>query len=172
MSEWSVSLSGTKLNPDTMDIALYDSTVLALGAGAGLRRAHHAIFWDFSPNDQPATLGILHHDVAAKPAYYAFTMLAEVIGSGAKRLAPAGFSDGRLDAGMGAVLASRDAAGKVRVFLVNRGAVARTARVDLPAGTARPARVRAFVDPKGAPVDVTPSKVIVVPARSIVLVEL
>jgi len=171
LAEWSQSLAGSTLDPDSMDLALHNATVLALGAAAGLSRAHHAIFWDFLAPGAP-TIGILDHDFTPKPAYYAFALLAQVIGGGASRLAPAANPDGKLDGGMGAALASVDAGGKVRVLLVNRSSTARTARVDLPAGAAAPSRVRAFADPKSAPADVAPSTVIAVPARSLVLIEL
>lgn len=73
---------------------------------------------------------------------------------------------------MGAVLAAKDATGKLRVVLVNRDADARTARIDLPTGTATPARVQTLADPAQQPADTTPSAVIDAPAHSIVLVEL
>ena len=111
-------------------------------------------------------LGILNHDGSPKPAYYAYTLLAAVIGSGSSRLAPTGNADGRLDGRMGAVLASRDAAGKIRVLLINRGAVARTATVG-----ATPTAVTVFDDPTRQPHAVSPSDVVTVPARSLVLVE-
>ena len=171
LSEWTQSLSNSTLDPNTMAVALHHATVIALGAAAGLTHAHHAIFWDFYGQGVPG-LGILNHDFSPKPAYYAYTLLAKVIVSGSSRLAPTGNADGKLDGGMGAVLASKDASGKVRILLVNRNAVARTARIDLPTGAATPTSVRAFADPKNPPVDVAPSTVIAVPARSIVLVEL
>jgi hypothetical protein len=171
LAEWSTSLQNTTLDPSTMDVALHHATVLALGAAAGLSRAHHAIFWDFLAQGVP-TLGIVDHDFTPKPAYWAFVLLAQVIGSGGSRLAPAANPDGKLDGGMGAVLASKDAGGKVRVLLINRNPTARTARIALAAGNATPSRVRAFADPKGPPADVAPSAVIAVPARSLVLVVL
>ncbi|HVT05415.1 MAG TPA: hypothetical protein VHL58_18800 [Thermoanaerobaculia bacterium] len=171
LSEWTQSLGKSTLDPNSMDVALHHATVITLGAAAGLTRAHHAIFWDFYGPGFPG-LAILNHDFSPKPAYYAYTLLAQVIGNGSSRLAPAGNADGKLDGGMGAVLASKDAGGTVRVLLVNRNATARTARIDLPTGSATPSSVRAFSDPKQQPSAVAPSTVIQVPARSIVLVEL
>ena len=171
LAEWTQSLSNSTLDPSSMDVALHHATVIALGAAAGLTRAHHAIFWDFYAPGLPG-LAILNHDFSPKPAYYAYTLLAKVIGTGSSRLAPTGSADGKLDSGMGAVLASKDAGGKVHVLLVNRGATARTARIDLPTGAATPASVLAFSDPKNPPAVVAVSTVIAVPARSIVQVEL
>lgn len=171
LTEWTRSLGRSTLDPTTIDVALHHATVLALGAAAGIRHAHHAIFWNFLGQGLPP-LGIIDHDGSPLPAYHAYVMLAQLIGSGSSRLSPIGHSDGRLDGGAGAVLASKDAAGKVRVLFINRGAVARTARVDLPSGAATPTKVRALVDPKQPPADVAPSTAIVLPARSIVLVEL
>ena len=173
LSEWTQSLSNSTLDPTTMDVALHHATVIALGAAAGLTRAHHAIFWDFYGQGLPG-LGIVNHDFSPKPVYYAYTMLAKVIASGSSRLAPAGNADGKLDGGMGAVLASKDACGRVRVLLVNRNAAARTARIDLPTGAATPTSVRAIADPKKPPAAVAlhHGTVIAVPARSIVLVKL
>ena len=173
LSEWTQALSNSTLDPNTMDVALHHATVIALGAAAGLTHTHHAIFWDFYGQGVPG-LGILNHDFSPKPAYYAYTLLAQVIGSGSSRLAPAGNAGGTLDGGMGAVLASKDAGGTVRVLLVNRNAAARTARIDLPTGPATPRSVRAFADPKLPPAAVARHHrtVIAVPARSIVLIKL
>jgi len=165
LSEWGGLTSGSTLDPTTMDVALHHATVLALGAAAGLTHAHHAIFWDFFAADLPG-LGILNHDMSPKPVYYAYALLARMIGAGASRLAPIGNTDGRLDGGMGAVLASRDAAGNVWVLLVNRNSSARTATVG-----ATPTAITVFDDPASPPHDVAPTSVIAIPARSIVLVE-
>jgi len=165
LSEWTPVLVQGQLDPRTMDVALYDSTVLALGATAGLAHTHHAIFWNFFDRGFPG-LGIIDHDLSLQPAYYAYTLFAQVIGSGSSRLAAIGHSDGKLDDGMGAVLASRDAGGKVRVLLVNRNTSARTATVG-----ATPTAVTVLSDPTRVPSAVPPSAVVTVPARSIVLVE-
>jgi hypothetical protein len=166
LSEWGPLLDKTALDPQTMDLALHHATVIALGAAAGLTHAHHSIFWEFY-DGAPASLAFIHHDKRPKPAYYAYRLLAQVIGTGSSRLAPLEHADGRLDGGMGAVLASRDAAGRVRALLINRGAGARTATVG-----AVPAAVTVFDDPARPPHAVSPSAVLTVPPRSLVLVEL
>ncbi len=165
LTEWSAKLDGGTLDPETMDVALHHATVLVLGATAGLTHAHHALFWDFLAPGVPS-LGLLRHDLTPKPAYYAWVLLAQVIRDGAARLAPIGHADGKLDGGLGAVLASRDAAGQVRVLLVNRATAARTATVGAP-----PTAVTVLDDPTRPPRTVAPSAVVTVPARSIVLIE-
>jgi hypothetical protein len=79
-------------------------------------------------------------------AYWTFVLLAQLSGGGASRLGAAGFADGRLDGGMGAVLASMDSSGTVRVLLVNRNSAARTATVD-----ASPTAITVFDDPSQPP---------------------
>jgi hypothetical protein len=165
LAEWGVNLQTTTLDPATMDMALHHATVLALGATSGLTHAHHSIFWDFFAIPD-SSLALVHHDFSPKPAYYAFALLAKLIGSGATRLAATGFADGKLDGGMGAVLAGKDAAGTVRVLLVNRNRTARSATVG-----ALPTAVTVFDDATKPPRAVAPSEVVTVPARSIVLVE-
>jgi len=171
LAEWNMSINATTLDPQSMDIALHHATVLALGAAEGVTHAHHAIFWDFYAPNIPG-LGFVNHDFTPKPAYYAYALLARMIDTNSSRLAPIGAENGQFDSGMGAVLAAKDSGGKVRVLLVNRNTTARTARIDLPAGTATPSRVTTFDDPHAMPDDVTASQVIAIPARSIVLVEL
>jgi hypothetical protein len=165
LAEWGVNLQTTTLDPASMDMALHHATVLALGATSGLTHAHHAIFWDFFAVPD-SSLAVVHHDFSPKPAYYAFVLLAKLIGSGATRLPAIGFADGKLDGGMGAVIAGKDAAGTVRVLLVNRNRTARSATVG-----ALPTAVTVFDDPAQPPRSVAPSEVVTVPARSIVLVE-
>jgi len=160
LAEWWASLDKTKLG--AMGLALHHATVLALGAAAGLSRAHHAIFWDYFGAGLPG-LGILNYDFSAKPVFWAFALFAEIVGG--TRLAPVAYPDGQLDGGMGAVIAAKDGAGKVRVLFVNRNASSRTASVG-----AMPATVKVLDDPSSAPHAVAPSNVIVIPARSIVLV--
>jgi hypothetical protein len=146
-----------------MDVALHNATVIALGAAAGLSRAHRSIFWEFFDG---TPFGLVQHDGTARPAYHAYALLAQVIAGGSTRLAPAGIADGRLDAGMGAVLASRDTSGKVRVLFVNRNTAARTATMGAP-----PTSVTVFDDPAQAPHTVAPTEIFTIPPRSLVLVE-
>jgi Tol biopolymer transport system component len=95
-------------------------------------------------------------------------MLAAVIRPDATRLVPAEAPAGALEAGVGAVLASRDAAGTVRVLVVNRAGSARRLKL---AGGPVPSAVTVFDDPKSAPRSVGPSSVVSVPPRSLVLIE-
>jgi len=171
LAEWHRALDNTTLDSHTMDVALHHATVIALGAALGLTRAHHALFWDFYGPDVP-DLGIINHDFSPKPAFYAFVLLAQVIGADRERLAPIGAEDGKLDDGMGAVLASKDASGKVRVLLVNRNTAPRTARIVLPAGAATPTHVSTFDESTTEPSDTAAAEVIDIPPRSIVAVEL
>ena len=173
LTEWTSSASptGSTLDPKSMDVALFDATVIALGATAGVTHMHHALFWDYFGPGSPG-LGFLDHDGTPRPAYFAYTMLKAVIGVGSSRLAPAESpsSDGRLDGGMGAFLASRNAVGTIRVLLINRGAVARTASIG-----AVPTSVAVFDDPTRPPHPVAASdaaQVVTVPPRSLVLIEL
>jgi hypothetical protein len=170
LAEWGPQLDNKGWDPKTMDAPLIVSTVLALGATAGLDRAHHAIFWDYF---DVLAFGLLDHAVKPKPLYHAYSLLNAVVAGGSDRLAVAGFADGKLDAGQGAVLASKDSAGKVRVLLVNRASVARTARVDQPgAQGVLPKTVQIFDDPTKPPRTAIPSAVVTVPAKSLALIEL
>ena len=60
VTEWSANLNGSTLDPGTMDLPLFDATVVALGASAGVTHMHHAIFWDYFGEGSPG-LGILGH---------------------------------------------------------------------------------------------------------------
>jgi len=66
------------------------------------------------------------------------------------------------------VLASRDAAGTVRVLVVNRGGSTRRLKL---AGGPVPSAVAVFDDPRSAPRPVPPSSLVTVPPRSLVLIE-
>src|SRR5262249_41562514 len=128
VTEWNVSLLGTKLDATKMDVALHHAELLTLAASAGVTHAHHALFSGYLGPGLPG-LGLINHDFSPKPSYHAFSLLAQVIRDGAARLSPPESPDGKLDNGMGSVLASKDAAGKIRVLFVNRGDAARTASV-------------------------------------------
>jgi hypothetical protein len=54
------------------------------------------------------------------------------------------YTDGRLDAGMGAVLASLDGTGTFRILLVNRNSSERTVIVELDGSAATPSTIYAF----------------------------
>lgn len=175
LTEWGPSLTtdSKARSMTSMDFPLLVSSVLSLGAAAGLSHAHQALFWD---NSGILPYGLLDHDVKPRPIYWAYALLSRVVGgflyAGARRLVPAGLESGELDGGMGAVIASRDAFGKTRVLLTNRGATARSARVDVGGATRTPSLVLSMTAPRLAPVAVTPTPSVVVPPRSIVLVEL
>jgi hypothetical protein len=152
-----------------MDLPLLVATVIARGATLGLEHAHHSLFYAFVPGLPYAAVAA---DGAPLPMYHAYALLHALIGGGAERLAITGALGGALDGGMGAVLASRTSAGVVRVFVVNRGAAARTARIDVGGRTATPSHVELYDDPAGAPRAVMPAAVIQVPARSLALITL
>ncbi|HJZ84334.1 MAG TPA: hypothetical protein VKN99_04145 [Polyangia bacterium] len=156
----------------SMEPALLAGTVIALGAAAGLDRAHHTFFWDFYPAPLK-TRGLVDHDGQPRPIHRAYELLAGAIGMrGTARLPVAGAADGRLEGGMGALLATRAVNGAVQVLLVNRGPAARSARIDLRGRVASPRRVRTFDDPT-QPVRVAAgSEVVTVPPRALVLIEL
>ena len=149
---------------------LHAATVIALGANAGLGRAHHAIFWDFY-RWNAITWGLVDHDLQPKPLAYAYQLLARAIPDGAVRLLPRAPANGRLDDGLGAVLATRDAGGTLRVLLVNRNEEWRTARVLVDGVPGQPAAVTAYLLPDGL-VDGVLDPEIPVPPRALVLVEL
>jgi hypothetical protein len=168
LSEWGPALTGSTLDATKMDVALHNATVLALGAAAGLTHAHHSTFWQPTASFN-VNLDLLfgsNQQFTLLPAYHAYTLLAAVIGSGRSRLEPAGAADGKLDQGLGAVLASLDSSGVVRVLLINRESSARTATVG-----AIPTAVTVFDDPTRAPYSVSPTEVVTVPASSLVLIE-
>jgi hypothetical protein len=166
LTEWGPRLDGVGWSPTTMDTPLLASTVIALGAGHGLSHAHHTLFWAYYPG---LPFGLLDGNLGKMPLFYAYALLAPVAAPGASRLPPAGHEDGSFDAGQGAVLAARDAAGTVRVLLVNRQATARTVAVTLAAQPAAPSAVTLFDDPAQPPRAVAPSPTVTVPPRSLAL---
>jgi hypothetical protein len=174
LAEWGPDLQTTGGDLEfasSMEPPLLMSTVITLGAAAGLDRAHHSIFWDFYPGNV-ITWGLLDHDVNPRPLYRAYELLTMLISDGAVRLQPTGFEDGRLDGGTGAVLAARDAGDTTRVLFVNRSETVRTARVDLAGSPAQPTRLLVFDQPADPVREVAPEDAVFdVPARSLVLAE-
>jgi hypothetical protein len=172
LSEWGPDLNATagdEVYASSMAPPLHAGTVLARGASLGLARAHHAIFYDYFPG---MTWGLVTNAGAPRPVYHAYALLAPVVADGAQRLSVRAFPDGALDAGSGAVLVSATGT-EVRVFLVNRGTAARTARVDLPSGAATPGSIRVFDDPARPPLDVAPTGALVtIPPSAIALLRL
>jgi hypothetical protein len=174
LSEWGPSLSmmSDAGYASSMDPALVIGTALALGAAAGLDRAHHTFFWDFYPSNA-VTFGVLDHALAPRPLHRAYQLLARLVGGGADRLAPAGLPDGRFEGGLGAVLVARDGAGAIRALFVNRNATARTARLERNGAPATPDRLLVLDDPAGPVHDAAvPGADFTLPPRSLVLAEL
>jgi hypothetical protein len=171
LTEWGPDL-GTPPDAKTMDMPLLVATVIALAATAGLERTYHSLFYDFYAG---LPYGLVDHTGAPKPLYGAYLLLAQTIAGGSDRIAITNHADGKIDDGQGAAIAARDATGKVRVLLVNRGGAARTARIDRSGAAANPAQVQQLDDPTSGvhTVNLAPgANVVTVPARSIVLVEL
>ena len=104
-----------------------------------------------------------------------FELMAKVILPGSARLAPNGLADGRLEGGLGALLASRDAVGTVRVLLVNRNTSARSAIVRMDGSPSEPSMLHLLdeTDDPAQPLrQLTPAgSEITLPARSVVVVE-
>jgi hypothetical protein len=172
LSEWGPDLEATAGDVAyawSSEPPLLMATVIAWGAAAGLGRAHHAIFWDYYPWSA-ITWGLYDHDLQPKPLASAYRLLARLLPDGAVRLVPAGLGDGRLDGGLGAVLATRDAAGVTRVLLVNRGTEWRLARVSLAGARLTPTAVTAFFLPDGEQHGLLEPDALV-PARSLLLLE-
>lgn len=173
LAEWGPDLatsSGDPVYAASMAPALHIATVIALGSAAGLDRAQRAIFWDFYPNS--IRLGLLDHAKNPRPAYRAYELLSRMLTDDAVRLSPTGLADGRLDAGVGAVLASLSTTGTTRVLLVNRNVVDRSAEVLLYGSPATPTRILRYDDPT-APILEESGTVssVVVPAGSLLLLE-
>jgi len=167
LSEWGLQLDGKGWDPKTMDAPLHAATVLALGAASGLDHAHRAIFWDYFAG---LPFGLVDHDGKPKPLYWAYAMLAEIVGKGSARLAPKGFASGRFDGGNVAVLATKDDAGVVRVLVVNRSASSRTVEVALSGTTTTPKSVKLFDAPASPPRTIDAAPKLPLPPRSIALV--
>jgi hypothetical protein len=173
LAEWGPGLAATGGDVAyawSIEPPLLMATVIALGAAAGLGRAHHAIFWDYY-RWNAITWGLFDHDLQPKPLAYAYQLLARAIPDDAVRLRPRAPADARLDDGLAAALATRDLAGTTRVLLVNRGDEWRTARVLLDGATATPGAVTAYLLPDGL-VAGTADPEILVPPRALVLVEI
>ena len=55
LAEWGPDLTGAGWSAGSMDVPLLASTVIALGAAAGLERAHRAFFWDYTEETRSAS---------------------------------------------------------------------------------------------------------------------
>jgi len=176
LAEWGPDLATRAADQQyasSMDPALHAATVLALGASAGLDRSHNAIIYDFYP---AIALGLIDNQGVARPLYRAYELMAKLVEGNAEQLSVAGITDGRLDAGMGAILSARDAlSGTVRVLLVNRNTSSRTVRVALDGVTSTPLQVYVF-DASADPADglatmPLPASLFEIPARSVAVAE-
>ncbi len=157
----------------TMDPALHAATVIALGAIAGLDRSHNAIIYDFYP---PLALGLIDNNGTPRYLYRAYELMTKLTAGNAERLDVQGFADGRLDAGQGAVLVSRDTqSGTLRVLLVNRNSVPRTVSIVLDGAPATPTQIFVIdesADPAASlPAVAAPTAEFQLPARSLAVVE-
>ena len=159
----------SRLNPDlayaaSIDPALHAATVIARSATAGLTRAHHVFFWDFFPF---RIRGLLQNDLSPRPQYYAFKLLAQTIGDGARLLPATGATDTQI------VLATLDQGGHAHVLLVNRDTSSQVVRVTLGGVGATPAHASIYDDPGGVIRDgQSTGGTTLVPAKSIVLLDL
>ncbi len=168
LSEWGTNLDAGP-DPSTIETPLYAATVIALGAAQGLARMHHAIFYAFYPG---VPYALVDNAGQPLPLGRAYELLAQLIGTGRQRLIVSGFEDGRLDGGMGALLGSKDPGGALRVLMVNRESVAKSARFTVAGSAKVPTRIQAF-DVAAQPIhDVPTAATVTIPARSIVLVTL
>jgi hypothetical protein len=169
LAEWGPDLDARASDPAwaaSLAPALHAATVLARGASLGLARAHRAILWDFYP-DERVTLGLVDHAGRPKPLQRAYALLARLVTDGGVRLPVA--ESGR--AASGSVLATRDAAGKLRVLLVNPERRAREAEVWIDGSATRPSAVLVLSDPAFGIVSARAGKVFELPARSLVVAE-
>ncbi len=176
LGEWGpdlMSRAGDQQYAMTMEPALHAATVVSLGAYVGLDRAHNAIFYNYDPL---IALGLLDNNVTPRPLYRAYELMSKLINDTTEHLTAQGSVNGRLDAGMGAVLVSRDTVtGTVRALLVNRNASARVVQISLNGSAATPTVLYVF-DENDDPAD--PLRTvgaldsdIELPARSLALAE-
>ncbi|MDH3442166.1 MAG: hypothetical protein OEM63_15510, partial [Gammaproteobacteria bacterium] len=175
-AEWGPDLAtraGDQQYAATMDPALHAATVVALGASLGLDRSHNAIFYDFFP---AVALGLIDNAGTPRPLYRAYELMAKLVTDNAERLTVTGLPDGRLDAGMGAVLVAQDSqSGVVRALLVNRNASSRAVKITLDGVDATPAQLFVF-DASANPADSLPTvqapgATFTLPARSVAVAE-
>ena len=168
LAEWSPDLAAHASDPGyaaSSEPALHAATVIADGVARGLDRSHHAILWDFYPDDL-VTLGLADHAGNPKPLQRAYALLARMIDEGWVAL-PSGASGGTA----GSVLVTRDPSGKARVLFVNRDTRKHKARVEIAGKKARPSAVYVFADAATGIVNTKPKKKIRLPPRSLVLAE-
>lgn len=171
LAEWGPKLDGKGWDATTMDLPLLMSTVIALGAQLGLDRAHHSIFWDFYSQNR-IRFGLLDYDVKEKPLYYAYELLHEVIGPGRDIVSVGGASEGKIEAGMGVVLATKDAQGTIRLLLINRDTKAHIFALKVDGKESTPAEVKLFATPGQAPQPLANTSSLTLPPSSIAVVRM
>lgn len=139
LGEWGPDLSTRTSDQQyamSMKPALHAATVITLGAYSGLDRAHNAIFYNYNP---AIALGALDNNVVPRPLYRAYELMAKLISDNTERLIIQGSVDGRMDAGLGAVLVTRDTVSEViRALLINRDTTSRTVQLTLDGTAATP----------------------------------
>ena len=176
LAEWGPDLAtraGDQQYANSMAPALHAATVISLGASIGLDRSHNAIIYDFYP---AIALGLIDNSGTPRPLYRAYELMAKLVSDTTERIEVQGFADGRLDAGMGAVLVSRDTTnGAVRVLLVNRNQTTRTTRITLDGAVVTPTQLF-ILDASANPVDplttvASPQSVFQLPPESIAVAE-
>ena len=176
LAEWGAELAtrtGDQQYAAGMDPVLHAATVIALGASIGLDRAHNTFFYDFYP---VIAIGLVDNAGNPRRLYRAYELMAKLVPGTTQRIPVDGFDDGRLDAGLGAVLAAQDPqSGTVRTLLVNRNSDARTVRITVNGSAAIPAELYVFdasTDPRDdlVPVDM-PGDLIELPPRSVAFAE-
>ncbi|MCU7919888.1 MAG: hypothetical protein KZQ95_16240 [Candidatus Thiodiazotropha sp. (ex Epidulcina cf. delphinae)] len=157
----------------SMEPALHAATVIALGTYAGLDRAHNAIFYNYN---SLIALGALDNNVVPRPLYRAYELMGKLISSNTESLTIQEAADGRMDAGLGAVLVSRDTVnGLVRALLINRNTASRTVQVTLDGTVATPTVVY-ILDASDDPVNPLrtlpmPNSTIQLPAQAVAVAE-
>lgn len=167
LAEWGLSLDGKGWDPATMDVPLHTATVLALAATAGIEHAHRAIFYDYYVG---IPFGIVGNDRKPKPGFHAYTLLAQVVGGA--RVPVKSAANGRLDGGLGVVLATKDASGKVRALIVNRATSARNVEISVGGAVVTATALSIFDTPSAAPSSRDVARTLRLPPRSIALVSL
>jgi hypothetical protein len=168
LSEWGPDLarraSDSKWSGSFLAAFHAAETVIA-AARSGVTRAHRAILWDFYP-DGVIALGLVGHDGSPKPVARAYGLLAHAIGDRVT-LVPVGLQDlpGRPD-----VLATRDAAGRLRVLYVNRSSFVHRASLRIAGIESAPRKIYDLVE-HDLPRAQSEPPLLVIPPRSIVVAE-
>ncbi len=145
LAEWGPDLAtragdhayATSINP-----ALHAATVILLGSAAGLDRSHNAIFYNYNTS---IALGMIDNNGVPRPLYRAYEMMALLIDSNKQRLVVEGMSNGKLDAGLGAQMVTRDIlTGEVKALFVNRNSSVRIVRMSIDGTASQPNELFVF----------------------------